>query len=63
MRRSVETGDAKPTDGAYKVFKELSAELDEHLSQLESLMNNDLPALNQRLETDDANGVERDGSR
>ncbi len=63
LRRSVENGDAKPTDGAYKVFEELSAELDEHLSQLESLMNNDLPALNQRLETDDANGAERNGSR
>ncbi len=63
LRRSVENGDAKPTDGAYKVFEELSAELDEHLSQLESLMNNDLPALNQRLQTDDADGVDRDGSR
>jgi hypothetical protein len=27
LRRSVEDGDAKPTNGAYKVFEELSAEL------------------------------------
>jgi len=28
LRRSMENGDARPTDGAYQVFKELSAELD-----------------------------------
>ncbi len=38
LRRSVETGDAKPTDGAYQVFKELSTELDEHLKKLDELM-------------------------
>lgn len=38
LRRSVETGDAKPTDGAYLVFKELSAELDAHLKKLDTLM-------------------------
>ena len=31
LRRSLENGDARPTDGAYQVFKELSAELDGHL--------------------------------
>ena len=34
LRRSVEDGDARPTDGAYKVFKELSAELDIQLNAL-----------------------------
>jgi photosystem II stability/assembly factor-like uncharacterized protein len=38
LRRSVETGDARPTDGAYLVFKELSAELDAHLKKLDALM-------------------------
>ena len=32
LRRSIENGDARPTDGAYQVFKELSAELSKHLS-------------------------------
>ncbi len=31
LRRSLENGDARPTDGAYQVFKELSAELEGHL--------------------------------
>jgi photosystem II stability/assembly factor-like uncharacterized protein len=46
LRRSVETGDAKPTDGAYKVFQELSAELTSHLAALEKLMDQDLAAIN-----------------
>ncbi|RIV18634.1 glycosyl hydrolase [Fibrisoma montanum] len=36
--RSVETGDAKPTDNAYKVYDELSAELTQQLTQLDSLL-------------------------
>lgn len=32
LRRSIENGDARPTDGAYQVFKELSEELSKHLS-------------------------------
>lgn len=35
LRRSVESGDAKPTDAAYQVFEELSKELDVQLSELE----------------------------
>ncbi|NND33705.1 MAG: glycosyl hydrolase [Saprospiraceae bacterium] len=38
LRRSVETGDARPTNGAYQVFKELSKELDDQLTALEILM-------------------------
>jgi photosystem II stability/assembly factor-like uncharacterized protein len=49
LRRSVETGDARPTDGAYKVFKELSAELEGHLQKLNSTIKSDLPKLNQML--------------
>ncbi|WP_153796355.1 VPS10 domain-containing protein [Foetidibacter luteolus] len=40
LQRSIETGDAKPTDGAYKVFGELSAELDGYLATLNSLLQN-----------------------
>jgi len=37
--RSVETGDAKPTDASYQIAKELSAELDKHLADLNKLTN------------------------
>ena len=37
LRRSVETGEARPTDAAYKVFEELSAELTTLLNKLETL--------------------------
>jgi photosystem II stability/assembly factor-like uncharacterized protein len=49
LRRSLETGDAKPTDGAYKVFGELSAELEQHLSTLTSAIRTDLPKVNEVL--------------
>lgn len=49
VRRSLETGDAKPTTGVYKVFDELSKELDGHLTKLDSILTGDLPALNQKL--------------
>lgn len=50
LRRSVETGDARPTDGAYQVFEELKAELNEHLNKLDRSMQTDLVSLNQMLE-------------
>lgn len=49
VRRSLETGDAKPTAGVYKVFEELSKELDGHLSKLNALVTDELPSLNQKL--------------
>ncbi len=49
LRRSVETGDAKPTNGAYKVFGELSAELDSHLEALDEELTEQLNPLNSRL--------------
>jgi photosystem II stability/assembly factor-like uncharacterized protein len=38
LRRVVETGDNRPTDGAYQIFKELSAELDKQLAALAPLL-------------------------
>lgn len=49
LRRSMENGDAKPTDGAYKVFEELSAELDGHLKKLNKIYDTDLPKINALL--------------
>jgi predicted ribosome quality control (RQC) complex YloA/Tae2 family protein len=59
LRRSVETGDAKPTDGAYKVFQELTAELDRHLSRLESLLGPELDAINGTLTSEGMEPVTR----
>lgn len=49
LRRSLETGDNKPTAGAYKVFEELSKELDGHLSTLNTIMTGGLPPLKATL--------------
>lgn len=38
LERSVETGDAKPTDASYKVFNELSAELQKYMDDLNKLL-------------------------
>ncbi len=38
LQRSVETGDGRPTNGAYKVFEELSKELEGHLVRLNSAL-------------------------
>ena len=49
VRRSLETGDAKPTAGVYKVFDELSKELDGHLTKLETTLKAGIDAINQVL--------------
>ena len=53
LRRSVENGQAKPTDAAYVVFDELKKELTDHLQKLKGVMNNDLKAVNQMLKNED----------
>ncbi|MDT0538687.1 VPS10 domain-containing protein [Croceitalea sp. P059] len=58
LRRSVESGDAKPTDGAYKVFKELSAELEGHLGDLNGILEKELPMVNTALEAGGAGKIE-----
>jgi photosystem II stability/assembly factor-like uncharacterized protein len=49
LRRSVETGDNRPTDGAYQVFKELSADLDRHLAALNAVISTEVAAFNRQL--------------
>jgi hypothetical protein len=49
VRRSLETGDAKPTAGTYKVFAELSKDLDAQLAKLESTLKTGLEGLNTQL--------------
>lgn len=59
LRRSIEDGEARPTDGAYKVFKELSAELDQHLGKLKTVMTENLPKVNSALKN---TGIEEIGA-
>jgi len=49
LRRSVENGDARPTDAAYVVFEELAAELDAHLVILRGQWDSGLAELNRIL--------------
>jgi photosystem II stability/assembly factor-like uncharacterized protein len=46
----VESGDYRPTEQSYAVFKDLSARLDKQLSQLDALIKGDLVTLNKSLE-------------
>jgi hypothetical protein len=57
LRRSLENGDAKPTDGAYKVFGELSAELDKHLGELNGIIQRELPGVNRLLKKEGSEGL------
>jgi photosystem II stability/assembly factor-like uncharacterized protein len=49
VRRSLETGDAKPTTGVYKVFDELSKELDGHLVKLDNTIKAGVQGLDPKL--------------
>jgi hypothetical protein len=44
LQGTVESGDYRPTDQSYAVFKELSARLDTQLARLEALVKTDLAA-------------------
>ena len=49
LRRSMENGDARPTDGAYKVFEELKVELDGHVNELMKIKKQHLSEINEAL--------------
>jgi len=50
LRRSLEGGQAKPTDGVYVVFDELSKELEGHLTKLDGILNSELKPINNKLD-------------
>ena len=54
LQRSIENGDARPTDAAYVVYDELTAELDGHMAKLDSALEKELPKVNAILKD---NGV------
>ena len=58
LQRSIENGDAKPTDAAYVVFNELSEELDGHMAKLNSLLQKELPKINQFLKDNQLSTIE-----
>ncbi|WP_396637065.1 WD40/YVTN/BNR-like repeat-containing protein [Maribacter sp. R77961] len=58
LRRSMENGEAKPTDGAYKVFKELSKELNTHMTDLKSIMTKNLSKINKELQKAGVKSIE-----
>jgi hypothetical protein len=49
LRRSIETGDGRPTEGSYLVFRELSAALAVQTGKLNELLQRDLAAFNELL--------------
>jgi photosystem II stability/assembly factor-like uncharacterized protein len=49
LQGTVESGDYRPTDQSYAVFKELSARLDKELARLETVMKGDVAAFNKQL--------------
>lgn len=58
LRRSVESGDAKPTNGAYKVFEELSADLEIQLTKLNTIIENKKPKVNSILQKNGLDPIE-----
>lgn len=49
LRRSIENGQARPTDAAYVVFDELKKELSGHLGKLNNTLESDLKKVNDQL--------------
>jgi hypothetical protein len=49
LQGTVEGGDARPTDQAHAVFKELSGRLDKQLARLDGFLQSELPAFNKLL--------------
>ena len=49
LQGTVESGDYRPTDQSYPVFKELSGRLDNELARLEAVVKTDVAAFNTAL--------------
>ncbi len=58
LRRSIETGDGKPTAGSYQVFRELSAELAKHQARLKEALARDFAELNRAIEAKSGRRIE-----
>jgi hypothetical protein len=60
LGRSVQTGDARPTASSYVVFRELSAELDVQLRQLDRLIGAEVASFNRLLAERNLDRVQAD---
>jgi hypothetical protein len=58
LRRSVENGEARPTDGHHRVYRELAGELRGHLDSLDRELEEGLPRVNALLEERGLGAVE-----
>ena len=58
----VESGDNRPTDQSYTVFKDLSSRLDQQVARLDALVRTELTALNKILASQKVELV-RDGGK
>jgi photosystem II stability/assembly factor-like uncharacterized protein len=56
----IESADHRPTDQTYEVFKELSAQLEKQLQQMNTSLKNDLPRLNAALKRQKVDAVDPD---
>ena len=63
LRRSVETGDARPTNASYVVFRELSTDLDVQLLRLKGLESGELAGLNKLLAAKSIEPVRIEGNK
>ena len=61
LQGTVESGDARPTDQSYAVFKELSGRLDTQLARLEGFLKTELPAFNKILIEQKLEPIKDDG--
>ncbi|WP_349352428.1 MULTISPECIES: VPS10 domain-containing protein [unclassified Flagellimonas] len=57
LQRSIENGDARPTDAAYVVYDELSEELEKHMAKLNTALEKELPKVNAILEENGASTI------
>jgi len=63
LRRSIETGDGRPTEQAYVVFRELSAQSDALRGRLDGILQADLANLNKLLLDRKLDPIRREGEK
>ncbi len=63
LRRSIESGDGRPTEQSFVVFKELSAQIDEQRKRLDEVLSNDLTTFNRLLSERKVDPVRTEGNK
>jgi hypothetical protein len=60
LRKSVESGDGKPTKGSYEVFELLKGELDGHMATYNTIIEKDIASFNRKVGKSDLQEVKLD---